>query len=284
MLFLVFFITFIVLSSYYLFIDRETKEPDEIQQICNISIEKYQNRKIFIVKPKNTENTDLTILYFHGGSYMAEATMNHWNFIQKLAIDTNSTVIMPDYPLSPKSDYTDVLSMVEPFYNELTKSTNTSNLIVMGDSAGGGLALGLMEKVSNSNGPIPLKIILISPWLDTRLNNPQIDEFQKKDSQLNRTNLQLAGRRYAGKNGTNSYLVNPIDGDISKLNNITIFIGTNDILNPDVHLLQEKALAENVLIDVKEYENAGHIWFIENNSSEDIVTKGYNDLLEVVNK
>lgn len=284
MLFLVFFITFIVLSSYYLFIDRETKEPDEIQQICNISIEKYQNRKIFIVKPKNTENTDLTILYFHGGSYMAEATMNHWNFIQKLAIDTNSTVIMPDYPLSPKSDYTDVLSMVEPFYNELTKSTNTSNLIVMGDSAGGGLALGLMEKVSNSNGPIPLKIILISPWLDTRLNNPQIDEFQKKDSQLNRTNLQLAGRRYAGKNGTNSYLVNPIDGDISKLNNITIFIGTNDILNPDVHLLQKKALAENVLIDVKEYENAGHIWFIENNSSEDIVTKGYNDLLEVVNK
>ena len=163
MLFLVFFITFIVLSSYYLFIDRETKEPDEIQQICNISIEKYQNRKIFIVKPKNTENTDLTILYFHGGSYMAEATMNHWNFIQKLATDTNSTVIMPDYPLSPKSDYTDVLSMVEPFYNELTKSTNTSNLIVMGDSAGGGLALGLMEKVSNSTGPLPLEIILISP-------------------------------------------------------------------------------------------------------------------------
>lgn len=284
MLFVIFFITFLILSSYYLFFDRETKEPEEAKKICNITIEQYKNRKIFIVKPENIENTDFTILYFHGGSYMAEATMNHWNFIQKLAIDTNSTVIMPDYPLSPKDNYIDVFDMVEPFYNELASTLDVSNLIVMGDSAGGGLALGLMEKVSNSNMTIPSKIILISPWLDTRLNNPQIGEFQKKDSQLNRTNMQLAGRRYAGKNGTNSYLVNPIDGDISKLNNITIFIGTNDILNPDVHLLQEKALAENVLIDVKEYDNAGHIWFIENNSSEDIVTKGYNDLLEVVNK
>jgi acetyl esterase/lipase len=283
MLFVIFFITFLVLSSYYLFFDRETKEPDEIQQICNISIEQYQNRKIFIVKPKNSESTGSTILYFHGGSYMAEATTNHWNFIQKLAVDTNSTVIMPDYPLAPKYNYIHVFDMVEPFYNELTSTLNVSNLIVMGDSAGGGLALGLMEKISNSNGPIPSKIILISPWLDTKLNNPQIDEFQKKDSQLNRTNLQLAGRRYAGENGSNSYLVNPIDGNISKLNNITIFIGTNDIFNPDVHLLQEKAQDENVVIDVKEYENAGHIWFIENNSSEDLIAKGYNDLLEVVN-
>ena len=284
MLFVIFFITFLSFSSYYLFFERETKEPEETGQICNIITEHYENRKIFIVTPKNTKNTNLTILYFHGGSYIAEATSDHWEFIQKLAVDSNATIIMPDYPLAPKNAYTDVFDMLEPFYKELTTKIDVNNLIVMGDSAGGGLALSLMEKISNNNGLIPEKIILISPWLDARLNNPEIEEVQKKDTELNKINLQLAGLSYAGKDGINFYLASPIDGDVSKLNNITIFIGTNDILNPDVHLLQEKAQNQGIIIDVKEYENAGHIWFIENNSSEDIVTKGYNDLLEVVNK
>lgn len=284
MLFVIFFITFLALSSYYSFFDRETKEPEETRQICNITVEQYKNRKIFVVKPRNTENTSLTILYFHGGSYIAEATSDHWEFIQKLAVDSNATIIMPDYPLAPKNTYIDVFDMVEPFYKELIAKIDVNNLIVMGDSSGGGLALSLMEKVSNDDCSIPEKIILISPWLDVRLTNPKIDEVQKKDTELNKTNLQIAGLSYAGIDGINSYLVNPIDGDISKLKNISIFIGSNDILNPDVYLLQEKAQSHGITIDVKEYENAGHIWFIENNSSKELINKGYNDLVEVIYK
>ena len=283
---LIFWVIFLIIalafSSYFLFFNRETTEPKESEQICNISVEQYKNRKIFIVKPQNTENTTLTILYFHGGSYIAEATSDHWKFIQKLAVDSNATIIMPDYPLAPKNTYTDVFDMVEPFYKELTTKIDVNNLIVMGDSAGCGLALSLMEKISNNDGLIPEKIILISPWLDARLNNPEIDEVQKKDTELNKINLQLAGLSYAGKDGIDSYLASPIDGDVSKLTNITILIGTNDILNPDVHLLQEKAQNQGIIVNVKEYENAGHIWFIENNSSEELIEKGYNDLLDMV--
>ena len=145
-----------------------------------------------------------------------------------------------------------------------------------------------MEKISETDNTsqieniLPKKIVLISPWLDVRLNNPEVDEVQKKDKILNKNNLQIVGKHYAGNDGIDSYLVNPIDGDLSKLKNITIFTGTNDILNPDVHKLQEKARVQNVQIDIKEYGGANHIWFIEKNSCKDLIERGYYDLLEAV--
>lgn len=270
-----------ILISYYFKVDRETIEPREKTKICNIETQTYQNRKVFVVYPKESK-TELTILYFHGGAYMAEATKEHWDFIQKLAIDTNSTVIMPDYPLSPKSNYIDVYNFVEPLYKETIKNINVNNIIVMGDSAGGGLALGLMEKISLEEINIPNKIVLISPWLDVRLNNPEIAEVQKRDKQLNKDTLKLAGLAYS--NVDDNYLVNPIDGDLSKLKDITIFTGKDDILNPDVYVLKDKAKEQGKDIEIKEYENAAHIWIIDKNSDDEIVKKGYADLLEVINK
>ena len=272
-----------IFASYYLLIDRETKNPKNKEQECNITVEIFKERKVFIIEPKQNNNVDKYIFYFHGGSYVAEATSDHWDFLQKLAIDANAKIYMPDYPLTPKNNYKDIYEMIEPFYLEYINKIESNKLIVMGDSAGGGLALGLMEKISAQNIVIPNKIVLISPWLDVRLNNPQIDEIQKKDTILNKKYLQIVGLHYAGQDGINSYLVNPIEGDLSKLKNITIFTGTNDILNPDVHKLENIAKEQGCIIDIKEYENANHIWFIENNSSEELINKGYKELLNIVN-
>lgn len=171
---------------------------------------------------------------------------------------------------------------MEPLYKEIVSKVDMEKFIVMGDSAGGGLALALEEKLSQEEIEMPEKTILISPWLDTRLINPKISEVQKRDKQLNKFKLQIAALGYAGKDGKDNYLVNPIDGDLSKLKNITIFTGTNDILNPDVYVLKEKAEKSNIEINIKEYENAGHIWFIEKNSGEVLTNKGYQDCLETI--
>ena len=191
---------------------------------------------------------------------MAEATEQHWEFLGQLVDDTGATVIMPDYPLAPKYTYKDVFDMVEPLYKEIVDRVDANNLVMMGDSAGGGLALALEEKIGGEElYPLPEKTILISPWLDVRLMNPEVDEVQKKDKELNKDMLRVAGIAYSGNDGINSYLVNPIDGDLSKIKNLTVLTGTNDILNPDAHLLQQKAESQGISIELKEYEGAGHI-------------------------
>ncbi len=274
--------------AYYWIVDIQTQVPQELKQICELKTEKFMGRNIFIVTPKNKEKTDKRILYFHGGSYVAEATKQHWDFIEKIVNDTGATVILPDYPLTPKYNYKDVFKMVTPLYQEIIERVDPSNLIIMGDSAGGGLALALEEKVGKQNLPMPAKTILISPWLDVRLTNPRIDEVQKNDKQLKKETLKLAGIAYSGgreednntEEGINSYLVNPIEGDLSKLKNVVILTGTYDILNPDVHKLKQKAEEVGVTIEIKEYEQATHIWVIEKNSTQELEEQGYQEILK----
>lgn len=270
-----------VFAIYYLTIDIESKIPNDIQTTCELEVQEYMQRKVFVVKPKNEESKK-TILYFHGGAYMGEATSNHWNFIEKIVNDTNATVILSDYPLAPKYNYKDVFQMIVPLYKEITQRVDANNLIIMGDSAGGGMSLALIEKLSEQKENLPSKTILISPWLDVRLENKEIAEVQKRDKELNKDALKLAGISYAGEDGMNSYLVNPIDGDLSSLKNIYIFTGTNDILNPDVHLLVDKAQKVGTEINLKEYDGATHIWLIENNCEKELVDRAYEDLKQLV--
>ena len=272
--------------SYLMIADIETNIlPNKNTYTCNIEIEKYMKRNVFILTPKNVQKTNMVILYIHGGAYMAEISDNHWSFLEKIINNTGATVILPDYPLTPKYDYKDVFNMMEPLYQEIVSKVDKENFIVMGDSAGGGLALALEEKITleNSEYVLPKKTVLISPWLDVRLENEEIEKVQKFDKQLNRESLKMAGIAYAGEDGINSYLVNPIDGDLSNLENITIFTGTYDILNPDVKVLENKAVSQGISIDIREYEKASHIWIINNYKEEaELVEKGFSDLIEVL--
>lgn len=268
---------------YLEFMDIESKEPKQIENSCQVETYEFIGRKVFVIRPKDGEKNDKKILYFHGGSYVAEASSDHWNFIEKIVTDTGSTLILPDYPLTPKYTYKDVFTMVKPLYKEILEKVNPENLILMGDSAGGGLSLALLEEISKENYEMPSKTLLISPWLDVRLTNPKIDEVAPNDKELNKEALKIAGVAYAGgEENTGNYLVSPIEGDLSKLKNITIFTGTYDILNPDVYVLQEKAKEQGVDIEVKEYEKAGHIWIITKKGDSSIIEKGYNDLLEKI--
>ncbi len=268
--------------AYFFHTDIETKEPKEIIEQCEIYTYTYMKRNVFVISPKNIEENENKkyILYFHGGSYVAEATQNHWTFLENIVKDTGYTVIMPDYPLTPKYNYQDVYNMVEPLYKEMIKTIGSENVILMGDSAGGGLALGLYEKIAEQIVELPIKTILISPWLDVRLQNENIQEVEKQDTILNKEALKVAGITYAGTDGMDSYLVNPIEGNISSLQNIKIFIGTDDILNPDCHVLKEKAEVVNADVEIKEYEKAKHIWIIDHNSEEEITKQAYNDVVE----
>ena len=273
----------VVICGYFFIIDIESNVPQNANLDVNIETKEFMSRKVFIISPQSQEKSEKVILYFHGGAYMGEATEHHWKFLKKLVKDTNTTVIMPDYPLTPKYTYKDVLNMVEPLYKEVISKVDNNNLIMMGDSAGGGITLGLAEKLSNNKVKLPAKIVLISPWLDISVSNPKIEEVQPNDKELDKFKLSIAGEFYSRSiEDKEKYFVSPLEGNISKLNNIVIFTGTYDILNPDCYVLKEKAKDVGIEVEIKEYETASHIWII--NNEDDLAKKAYQDLVEVVNQ
>ncbi len=226
----------------------------------NTIIRKYKISKkiLYEITPKENVNNNFHILYFHGGAYTGGLNKTHWNFINKLIKDTHANIYVPDYPLIPKSNYKDVFFMTDEIYEKILQE---KDFIVMGDSAGGGISLAFSQKLGIENKKLPEKIILISPWLDITMKNKKIDNIQEKDKVLNKNTLKLAGNLYCGKENPDNYLVSPINGPTDKINNIKIFTGTYDILNPDVNIFKQKIKPKELYIYEK--QGAQHNWILE---------------------
>lgn len=250
----------------FFIVDIQAKPPISTIIQYNVKEEKFKNRKVFVITSKRNEKNNKYILYLHGGAYVMEATYKHWQFLEEIVDRTGMTLILPDYPLTPKNTYKEVFDMIEPLYKETIEKVGKDNIVFMGDSAGGGMALGLLQKIGEENGIMPYKTILLSPWLDVTMTNPEIDIKEKLDPVLLKEALRVAGKHYAGVDGMENYLVNPILGPVDKLKNITIYTGTYDMLNPDVHKFIERTKRAGVDIDLREKEKAIHIWMthIEN--------------------
>lgn len=232
----------IAIILYFYTGNISSKVPKELLSNYKVKEETFQNRRVFVIKLKEEQTNSKTIFYLHGGSYLAELNESHWKFFQNIIQDTGVTIIVPDYPLAPQYHYTDVFAMIFPLYQEIIQKVEKENLILMGDSAGGGMALALLEKVGEESLEQPSQTIVISPWLDVTMENPKIEQVQPNDLMLSQDLLKLAGIAYAGsEKQVKNYLVSPIYGPLEKLENVTIYTGTNDILNPDVHKLVEMA-------------------------------------------
>ena len=217
----------VILIVYLFKGDVKARVPGYMKDEYNISEEEVENRPVYTITPKKGSTNDLVIMYVHGGSYVGDLEKEHWKTCSDIINQLGCTIIIPDYPLTPKYNYKDTINMMETLYKQLIEKIDSSNFVVMGDSAGGGLSLALLEKVGEENIQMPNQTILISPWLDVRLNNPEIENVEPNDTELNKSALKLAGENYAGKDGIDSYLVNPVDGPLDKLKNVSIFTGTN---------------------------------------------------------
>ncbi len=279
----------IAIILYFYAGNISSKVPEELLANYNVKEETFQNRSVFVIKPKEEQTNSKTIFYLHGGSYLAELNESHWEFFQNIIQDTGATIIIPDYPLAPQYQYTDVFDMIFPLYQEIIQKVEQENLILMGDSAGGGMALALLEKAGEESLEQPSQTIVISPWLDVTMTNPEIEQVQPNDLMLNQDLLRFAGIAYAGsEEETKNYLVSPIYGLLENLGDIVIYTGTNDILNPDVHKLEELASkSTGTSIIVKETEGAVHDWILNRylmpQYDNELADNAYQDLITEIN-
>ena len=255
-----------------------SKLPRDVFQSYDFKQEKFMSRDVFVIAPKG-EKSNTVILYLHGGSYVGELEKYHWNFFKDIIDDTSSTIVVPDYPLAPEHTYVEVFKFMEPLYKEIVgKIDKETEFVIMGDSAGAGLALALYQRNGKLKNRLPDKTILISPWLDVRMENPEIDNI--KDPVLNKSLLKLSGQKYAGKNGMKSYMVNPVLGPTNKLKNVYILSGTKDMLNPDT----KKFAAKNKeKVEFIEYEDAIHNFLLMKHKSDVAHAKdGYNKVVDIL--
>jgi acetyl esterase/lipase len=202
------------------------------------------------------------IIYLHGGAYVNSFASQHWAFMSKLVDALGCTVTAPNYPHAPEHDVHDVFALLLPLYLELACDAGSENVTLMGDSSGGGISLALAQRLREEGLPQPGNVVLLSPWLDATLSNPEIVAIDRIDPFLGVEGLKYAGAAYARNVEPKSYLVSPVYGSFRDLAPVTVFIGTRDVFLPDCRKLRERAKAEGVAINYREYEGMVHNWML----------------------
>jgi epsilon-lactone hydrolase len=257
-------------------------EPtSKVKKICDVQTFQVNGRNVFRLTPKNKPNSRRHILYLHGGAYIQCFNRLHWNFLANLVQKTGCTITAPDYPLTPINTHKESFAMVTELYQQLITTINAKDLILMGDSSGGGFALALAQHARNSNELQPAQIILLSPWLDITLTNPEINSLESADPFLEKESLQQAGKLYAGETDPSRYLLSPINGSLNDLGKISVFIGSKEILVADTRKLKALAGSGSVDLNYYEFEDMFHGWMFLNFPES---TKARDQVVDLVQK
>ncbi|MFD6272078.1 alpha/beta hydrolase fold domain-containing protein [Nocardia asteroides] len=198
------------------------------------------------------------LVYAHGGGWVGEIAPQHWHLAARLASQLRLTVTVPIYPLIPRGTAAQVIPRFAELVTESAERHGPTFLA--GDSAGGQIALSTALHLRDSGAaPIP-RTVLISPALDLTLENPEITAVLPRDPWLGRDGGLVFGELWSGDLPMKNPMVSPLFGDFTGLGPLTVFSGTEDILNPDTRLLVTKARAAGVEVDYHEGDGLVHVY------------------------
>ena len=235
--------------------------PKKFQRRFNIINKEMNGYCYYVMRPLRNVGKK-HILFIHGGGYVYEIMSFEWEFISKLLDSLKCTITVPIYPLAPKHQNQEVFDMIVPIYQGIISEVKPEDVVIMGDSAGGGMSLSLAELLKEKHLPQPKNIILISPTLDMSFSNPEIHEVEKLDPELAVPALIDIIKWYRGEKGSKNYLVSPIYGNFDGLGKISLFIGTHDILYPDAKKFKKMADEKGIKINYYEYQSMIHVWLL----------------------
>jgi acetyl esterase/lipase len=207
-----------------------------------------------------TQTTDDHIVCLHGGGYVHEATTTHWRHYATIARDTGASVIVPAYPLAPRGTAATVVPKIAELISSFVSVLGANAVSIYGDSAGGGLALAASQELVRQGAPTPARMVLISPWLDVTMTEPEIDNID--DPALNRAMLKTSGLQWAGDLDPRHPLVSPLFGSLDGLPSTVVYSSSLDLLCVDTIRLQANAIVEGLNITFVLRKGLIHDWVI----------------------
>ena len=248
-------------NKAYELMEKRSLDEDETYEIPKLLYHtKVKSKELLgcqMIMFNESTTTERIILYLHGGAYVNEMANLHIVFCDKLAEKVNATVFAPIYPLAPNHTYEETSNIVENLYNLILKFNKP--VIIMGDSAGGGLSASFCEYLGEKDLMQPEHLILISPWVDVSMSG-DYEEYEEIDPMLGVDGLREMGEAWAGDLDSKDYKVSPLFGDIKKLPRTTIFVGTHEIFYPDIIKFFNKLNDNGIDVEVNIGEEMTHVY------------------------
>jgi len=195
------------------------------------------------------------LVYLHGGAFYFGPVKEHWDYFGRICRESGMAGLLIDYGFAPQNPFPVGLNEI---IDIVTSTDLPANWFFLGDSSGAAMAVSATFKLREIGAGVPKKLVLMSPWVDATLNNPDIDLNKHEDVMMTVERLSGAAADYAGANDRTDPLISPTFGDLVGLPPILIQMGTADLLLADCRKFYQKCVDAGVDVKYEEFPEAFH--------------------------
>ncbi len=200
---------------------------------CVVTAREVRGHVVHVVRRRGAEagSGPGAVVYLHGGAYTNQVVEQQWMFVARLARATGCEVHVPIYGLAPHHTAIEALDLVAEVVEQVVAAGRPC--VLAGDSAGGGLALVAAQHATPQVRDRIAGLLLVAPWVDLSMSNPEIDAVEPTDPWLTRAGLHPIAASWAGDLPVEDPRVSPLHGRLTDLPPVEVWVGTRDITLPD---------------------------------------------------
>jgi monoterpene epsilon-lactone hydrolase len=209
----------------------------------------------------SSRDPDYTVLYFHGGAFVAGETPIYHAMAGYMARKLPGEVYLLQYRLAPEHPYPAALEDCLSAYRALLdKGVDPDKLILAGDSAGGNLTLATLLRARDEGLPLPRCAVTFSPSTDATCQLPSIDGNDPSDAMLTASMVRQAAGVYLNGQDPRTPYASPLHGDYQGLPPLFFTVSENECLRDDCYAAVNKAREAGVSADVITRPGMPHVW------------------------
>jgi monoterpene epsilon-lactone hydrolase len=204
---------------------------------------------------------DRHILFLHGGGFAGGSPRLYRNLTWRLAAAAGAALLCPDYRLAPEHPFPAALDDARASYGFLlAEGLDPRRIVLIGDSAGGGLVFSLMLRLRDEGVPLPGAAVALSPWTDLAMTGDSLRRNAAADPMIDPDRvLPLAAYYLAGTDPRTPY-ASPLYGDLAGLPPSLIQVGSDEVLRDDSVRLATRLRAAGVRVVLEIWPRMPHVW------------------------
>lgn len=226
--------------------------------VRGLSVGRHEHAGWPVWKLSGDDRTERVVVAVHGGGFVQEIQPLHWKIYADLARATKATVLVPIYPLAPRATAGTVVPALADLLANVCARYGAQAVGVIGDSAGGTLAMAATQELVRRGQPPPSRLALIAPLLDATMSDPESAAID--DPILGFAGCVAIGKLWAGALDPAHPLVSPLSGSLQGLPPTLVGTGSLDVLYPQTLRLQERARKEGANISCELLPGLCHGW------------------------
>ena len=201
------------------------------------------------------------LLYLHGGGYVFGSMRTHRVMLAHISRAAQARVLGLEYRLAPECPFPAAVDDAVAAYRWLLNNgTSPKEIVIGGDSAGGGLTVASLVALRYLGEPLPAAGVGISAWTDMEATGNSFTTNVDLDPLVNRDRLIDLGETYLGGKDPRAPLASPIHADLTGLPPLLLQVGSTENLLDDSTVLAERARETGVEVDVDIWDEMPHVW------------------------